>query len=134
MKYNKYKTTNSSAFIEVVNKVTGEDYGWFFNQYLYNNKVPFLEFYQSKEGVLYYRWTDVADNFNQLPISVTFESDTMSSWKSFHKIYPNKKVQLFKNPDKNNLISKVKVWDYWGLFGIKKNKRLDAIYKKEQSL
>lgn len=65
-----YKSVMSKDFIAVVNEKTGEDYNWFFNQYLYNRFVPELEYYQS-DTTFYYRWnTDYVNSDFHLPVVV----------------------------------------------------------------
>lgn len=60
----KMQLVSSQTFTDFVNARTGKDYGWFFEQYLYNRYVPELEYY-SKGNLLYYRWSDrTAEYFN----------------------------------------------------------------------
>src|SRR5207253_543599 len=58
----KMKTVSSQDFINMVNEKAGEDYAWFFNQYLYKREVPFLEYYWDKTN-FYYRWKYVDSTF-----------------------------------------------------------------------
>ncbi|TND07791.1 MAG: aminopeptidase N [Bacteroidetes bacterium] len=50
------KTVTSKDFIALVNRKTGKDYQWFFDQYLYNRLAPEIE-YSIEKGKMYYRWT-----------------------------------------------------------------------------
>lgn len=65
-----YKNVTSKDFMAVVNEKTGEDYNWFFNQYLYNRFVPELEYYKD-DGVFYYSWNNhYTQGFFPLPVVV----------------------------------------------------------------
>jgi aminopeptidase N len=69
-----YSIVTSTDFIKVVNELTGKDYQWFFDQYVYNRVCPQLEWnltYNStkNEYILKYRWKNVGNQF-QLPIVV----------------------------------------------------------------
>ncbi|CAN5584796.1 M1 family metallopeptidase [soil metagenome] len=56
---NRYSTISSDKLEELVNRKTGQDYHWFFEQYLYNRFTPELE-YCVKDGSVYYRWAKTA--------------------------------------------------------------------------
>lgn len=120
---NKLKVTDSKTFIATVNRITGKDYQWFFDQYLYRNKVPFLESHVSEDGYLYYRWTDVSDNFNQFTVPV---KNTLS--KTSLEITPTTKVQRIKLPE-SFTPEETYIYDLDGLFGKKKNKKLAEMFK-----
>jgi len=123
---NKLILTNSRAFIETVNEITGKDYNWFFDQYLYQNKVPFLEYSFSNDGNLYYRWTFVKDNFKSMPVPIVFSgsgADTV--------VFPSAKVQVLKVPDEN---TKISISNNKALFGLRKNKKLKRIFQTENGV
>lgn len=124
---NKLKTTNSTAFIETVNRVTGKDYKWFFNQYLYHNKVPFLEFEFCADGTIYYRWVDVAEGFNKLNVSLKFDTNEKT-----YEIFPDTWIKKFKLPEDMNIPSSLFIDDHKALFGIKKNKKLQQLYEEQE--
>ncbi len=86
--YQRYSKSlvSSKDFINVINEVTGRDYNWFFKQYLYDNKVPFLE-YSQERGVLYYRWNYVQDDFRDMPVTLT-----TTEGKRFI-VYPSSELQ-----------------------------------------
>ncbi len=92
---NRKKIVNSNTFIELVNRKTGEDYQWFFNQFLYNRKpakfVYSLVYSAEKKAVvLYYKWIHVADDF-KMPLDVYFgEKNT--------RIYPTHQLQEINLP------------------------------------
>jgi aminopeptidase N len=69
---NKYSQISSDKLEEVVNRKTGKDFHWFFEQYLHNRFVPQLDYY-IKDNILYYQWNQQYTNadFNQLKIKVT---------------------------------------------------------------
>jgi aminopeptidase N len=121
----KLKVTNSSDFIEVVNRLTGEDYNWFFNQYLYKHKVPFLEFEYTDEGEFYYRWTAVDDDFTRLPILINFPGTN-----ELTTLYPTTKIQLYKPQLNGNLPLEPTVLNNETLFGFKRNKKLVKLLSK----
>ena len=123
--YNDHKltTTNSSAFIATVNEVTGDDYTWFFDQYLYQHKVPFLEYEYTEEGEFYYRWTEVVKNFNGLPIWVTFPNAEEQV-----KLYPTTEAQLYKPNLGKALPLQPTIINDKTLFGIDRNRKLAKAY------
>lgn len=114
---NKLKVTDSRTFIETVNRLTGKDYQWFFDQYLHNNKVPFLE-YNIEGGYLTYRWTATHSDFNRFTVQVKNKD-----LKSAIEIVPSQQVQRLKLPEGTSTQS-VYFDDTKGLFGTKKNKKL----------
>lgn len=125
--YNKYKLkiTNSQDFIETVNQVTAKDYKWFFDQYLYKNKVPVLEYqYIKKTGGFYYRWLNVSDNFKGLPIRIKF--DLMDDYSV---IYPTNRTQKFSGVKWGEIF----VNNSRTLFGKKKNRELKVSFKKQNT-
>lgn len=61
-----YKTTETQDFIDYVNIKTGENYTPFFNKYLFDERLPVLEYYFTKTPdaiELNYRWTQVENGF-----------------------------------------------------------------------
>ena len=54
-KENKYSQISSEKLEELVNRKTGKNFHWFFEQYLYNRVVPELE-YCLDDNMIYYRW------------------------------------------------------------------------------
>lgn len=83
----KYQTVCTEDFIQMVNQKTGQDYHWFFKQYLNSRQVPKLVYYldikaNSSDQVLYYKWENVAADF-AMPIYIT---DVFGSAKM---IYPS---------------------------------------------
>ncbi|MFH1004323.1 MAG: M1 family metallopeptidase [Bacteroidota bacterium] len=68
---NKMKTVTSQDFINVVNEKTGENYGWFFKQYLNNHKVPFLEYYWDGKDI-FYRWANTDSTF-KMPVELKLD-------------------------------------------------------------
>ncbi|MCG8700252.1 MAG: M1 family metallopeptidase [Bacteroidales bacterium] len=69
---NRYSVINSEDFIQTVNKMTGKNYKPFFKKYLYDNRLPVLNYkYGNKDGdlKLTYQWTQVEDGFF-MPFSI----------------------------------------------------------------
>ncbi|UCH14973.1 MAG: hypothetical protein JSV22_03155, partial [Bacteroidales bacterium] len=63
---NSYKIVDTDDFIEFVNNYAKEDYSAFFNKYLYDNRLPVLEysFNENPDGLIFtYKWTEVEDGF-----------------------------------------------------------------------
>lgn len=81
---NNQKQILSETFVDFVNKKTGKDYNWFFNQYLFRREVPILEYYWDNNDV-YYRWTKTNDDF-VMPIEIEVVKDILT-------IYPTTKIQ-----------------------------------------
>lgn len=67
---NRMKEISSDKFEELVNRKTGKDFHWFFEQYLHNRFTPELE-YCVKDSTLYYRWNPEysGKDFNQMPVN-----------------------------------------------------------------
>ena len=65
-----YRSTGD--FLEIVNAVTGQDYGWFFRGYLYNAALPVLN--QTREGrVLRLEWTTGDGGVFPMPVEVEID-------------------------------------------------------------
>jgi len=65
-----YRSTQD--FLQIVNQVTGQDYGWFFRGYLYNAALPVLT--QTREGeLLRMEWT--SGNGEAFPMPLEIEID-----------------------------------------------------------
>lgn len=92
---NRKQIVNTDTFIELVNRKTGKDYQWFFNQFLYNRKpakfIYSLVYSSEKKAVvLYYKWIHVADNF-KMPLDVYFGNQDI-------RIYPEAKLKEISLP------------------------------------
>ncbi len=75
---NKYKIIESKDFVEVVNEKTNSDYNWFFNHYLYYNEAPSLSYTISKDGVLYYKWSNTDSSFDKLKIKLKIKNQVIT--------------------------------------------------------
>lgn len=117
---NNIGVTDSEAFIEVVERKTGEKYNWFFDQYLHVNTVPTLEYEHSKDGYFYYRWTGVKTNFDKLPIEIY----VIGVKGEVLKLYPNTKIQR----EKIGVDNEVNVSGDKVLFAQDENKKLDKLF------
>lgn len=138
---NRYKTTNSKMFIETVNKITDKDYKWFFDQYLYKNTAPVLEFHITSDSDMYYRWTNTGAGFNKLQVIATFGSgklktDGFPAIVEFEsggikvEFYPDTKVHKIKLPEGANDESQRYFNDNKILFGWKENKKLVKLFNR----
>jgi len=112
----RYQVVASQDFIDVVNELTKTDYSWFFEQYLFNNYAPELEYTLSSDGLLHYRWTKTNPSFDQLKVKVI-------SGPAALVLTPTSKIQTVK------LSRNVKgAWDYKfmkeALYATQHNKKL----------
>lgn len=109
-----------SDFVDYVNSVSGTDYSWYFNHYLYKREVPHLEYNYVEDGIgnvyLYVKWNNVDDSF-VLPIRVFLSSQNIT--RPF-LMYPTNKTQVILLP-KHEELSFDSDFAY---FSIKKNKKL----------
>ncbi|WP_292022980.1 MULTISPECIES: M1 family metallopeptidase [unclassified Brevundimonas] len=65
-----YRSTDD--FLQIVNAVTGQDYGWFFRGYLYNAALPVLT--QTREGgLLRLEWTTGDGGVFPMPVEVEID-------------------------------------------------------------
>lgn len=117
---NVQKQILSETFIDLVNKKTGNDYGWFFHQYLFNREAPFWEYCWENDN-LYFKWTHCNDDFI-LPIKIKVNNKTIT-------LYPTTKVQKIElsneNPsfyDNSNML----------YYGTKKNKGLKSEFNRSR--
>jgi aminopeptidase N len=121
----KLKTTDSKAFVEVVNRVTGKNYDWFFRQYLYHNTVPFLEYKLYEDGSFLYRWTALGTtDFNQLQINVKINGKN-------YVLTPSAEIQTLKVPVQKE--TSVRPDNSKTLFGQRENKKLLRILRREKT-
>lgn len=63
---NQKKIVCTEDFIQLANRVTGEDWNPFFQQYLYEAQPPLLEYFQQGDS-LFFRWNEVPDGF-RMPV------------------------------------------------------------------
>ena len=105
--YSGYRNSNASTedFVEIVNKVTGDDYSGFFRQWLYNKGIPELEL----------KWKIINDKFYvqihqdkelfdiDLPICLS-----QGNHKKTYILEIRKKNETFVFPvEKNNVLEKI---------------------------
>jgi aminopeptidase N len=99
---NEYGFVDSKEFIDLVNSKTNDDYGWFFDQYLYSRVCPQLNasFIHNKEKnrhELHFRWASGNDNL-KLPVKIkTKDKDFV--------IYPDHQIKTISLGD----IEKIKI-------------------------
>ena len=84
--YLKYKKKNIRTidFINHVNNKTNRNFNWFFNQYLYNYKIPELHYFEKDElsdsgkiSTFYYKWMNTEAEF-KMPVNIIADDDTIS--------------------------------------------------------
>jgi aminopeptidase N len=66
----KLKVTSTDEIVQYINKRAGQDFTYFFNQYLRHPQIPVLQFniiQQGKKSVLQYRWNADATDF-RMPV------------------------------------------------------------------
>lgn len=119
---NNVGVTDSETFIEVVQRKTGKNYEWFFNQYLHMRKIPKFNYLFAEDGTLYYQWTEVADDFNKLPIPVWVEG-----MKEKVILFPSTKVQTMKFEN----YGLMNIWNDEVLFVRNRNKGLVKLYDNQ---
>lgn len=124
--YTKYERNiiETKDFIEHVNLKTGEDYTWFFNQYLYDYRAPILDLHISFDNIVYYRWRDTNKDF-KMPIYILID-------KKRYKLNPSNEVKKFEIHNLGYRVS----WEYerngrYYLINDKYEELID-IYLKEQ--
>lgn len=87
------KTIAKSDIVNYINKKTGKDYNYFFDQYFTYSKIPVFEYKFEKKGkqtFLKYRWqADVEDFKMEIPV-------TINSKDKFEIIQPSKDWQSVK--------------------------------------
>ncbi|MBI3501258.1 MAG: M1 family metallopeptidase [Bacteroidetes bacterium] len=116
----KYKTVSSQNFIDLVNEKTGNDYGWFFKQYLYKRETPFLEYdWDGKD--FYYRWKYANADF-KMPAEILLDNLVQI------KLSPSTEIQ--KLPIAAQTYKNISFNDYMLLFGVEENKKLRKEFKK----
>jgi aminopeptidase N len=86
----KYSNTTTSEFIALVNKKTGNDFNWFFNQYLFSRICPKLIYnysydYINRHYIIRYKWENVGNGF-KLPVKFTTETEE-------YTLYPTSEIQ-----------------------------------------
>lgn len=86
------KQVTSQDFIDIVNSKTGKDYTWFFKQYLYERKVPVLQ-YRYEDNILYYRWTGTVGDF-KMPVKVYLRGDHPEISKTIYPTTQEGKIEL----------------------------------------
>lgn len=114
--YEKYKmkTVCSQDFIALVNEKTGEDYNWFFNQYLYKRQTPFLEYFWNGTE-FFYRWKYTDDSF-KMPVEILLDGQVKIT------LQPTTDVQKIEIDGK--AYKEISFNNYTKLFGTISNKKL----------
>lgn len=116
---NHQKQIYSETFINLVNEKTGQDFNWFFRQYLFSRLAPMLEFYWSGD-YFYYRWKDTEPDFNRLPVKLNYRNQVKL-------IYPSNKLQrinISSKPGENFYFNDDELY-----FGTKQNSGLVNEYE-----
>lgn len=117
----KYKVCSSQDFIDVVNRLSKSDYTWFFNQYLYNRKVPVFNYYLDSDGYLYYSLTEVNPDFDKLSIKLEMAREETD-------LYLNPGTEVQRIQVNESTMSTITIQDLELLIAKKKNKDLVKRY------
>lgn len=93
---NAKQIVTSQQFVEYVQKISGRDLNWFFDQFLHSRKAPKFTYYRktSKKGskALHYKWTDVVEGF-KMPIKIKINNEMVT-------LIPTTEEQVYEYPDK----------------------------------
>ena len=97
-------------FIALVNSKTGEDYQWFFDQYVYRREVPEFRYclvpINAGDCKLYYRWNPAKTNTDfKLPVRIKVRNKT-------HRIVPSCEVQSMVLSGSNVYSTTIDLEDY----------------------
>lgn len=117
-KYTK-QTVTSAEFKRTVNEKTGDDYTWFFDQYLYKREAPFLEHYWDGEN-FYYRWKYVAPAF-KMPAEIALDDVRIN-------LRPTCEIQQLAVSSK--IYKAINFNTFWTLFGTEESKKLKREVRK----
>lgn len=85
---NRESYVSTEDFLTLVNEKTGSDYGWIFQQYLYQREPPVLVYgilYSISGNMVEYRWENTVEGFN---LPVLFEFEGRKEW-----VYPTTENQ-----------------------------------------
>jgi len=101
----KYKTATTKEFITLVNRKTGRDLTWFFNQYLNSRVCPQLEYNfvyytENEEYEINFKWNNVNSDF-MLPVEVETGSGKkyiLNPSDTIKSIIVNHEEKIFINP------------------------------------
>jgi aminopeptidase N len=123
----RYGVCESADFLKVVNEVCAKDFTWLFNQYLYDRKVPVLEYFFQGNGTFLARFNFVKADFNQLPVKIIIYT---SEGAMETTIYPSSKIKSFKinGLDRSHVFQGMRLERNVALFGVEENKALDILY------
>jgi aminopeptidase N len=89
-----YSTITSDTIVAFVNRKTGKDYAYFFDQYLRHPGLPRLEVFTRKKGdrvIARYRWAADVPEF-RMPVMI----ESRSAKKGLEWIYPTTKMQTME--------------------------------------
>lgn len=110
-------TANTEDFKHIVNEISGKDYGYFFNQWIYNRGFPFYNVrWNYNNGKLYVKTTqsNAQDSGNLFSIPLPYEFTlsgkdtiiylTQNKATEYHEISLNQAVTELKSIDPDNWI------------------------------
>ena len=98
---NARSNVNTSDFHKHVEKVTGLDLDYYFEQYFYDYRLPELQYYH-KGNKLYFRWYNVNPKF-KMPVDVNINGVE-------NRIYPSTKIKEIKIQELSVII--FRDWEY----------------------
>jgi aminopeptidase N len=105
----KYQTVTTADIVGYVNKITGKDFTYFFDQYLRYASIPQLQISFSQKGAdlqLQYRWKADVKDF-RMPVKVT------TARNSYAFVYPTENWQSLSLPSMNEKDFKVDLDEFY---------------------
>lgn len=112
-----YRSISTKELIGYINEHFHDDFGWFFDQYVFNPNIPVLSFKKDQDstGMMFYRWESCVKDF-KLPVN--FKSKTgdntlrpTEEWQSFT---PDISIpEIYKKLTRNYLIKITIRGTYW---------------------
>lgn len=114
-------TTNSQEFVDWVNQQSGRDFGWFFDQFLHDRRIPIFEYYIHGNGEIYYRWADTHPGFQGMPVRFWWGSQLI-------ELVPSAQINKLDLGDKALGRTPIVMDKTFTLHGAKQNRRLRIEY------
>lgn len=110
-------TTNTREFIHWVNRQTGQDFNWFFDQFLFDRHIPIFEYFLNGKGELYFRWADTHPDFSGMPVRFWLGQRLI-------EVVPRPTIQRVDLGVRGWAHTLIELQDSFTLHGARKNRRL----------
>lgn len=120
---NKGLTTDSRAFMDLVNEKTGKEFDWFFQQYLYDRRIPILAYHLTDDGILYYRWEATGPDFSKMPARIWLD-------RTLVEIQPAAQIQRLDLSAQLGRPTQLRKARAFTLFGLKHDRHLPRKYQQ----